>query len=212
VNNLLFVNILLLIFDNNIRAVVFLTVLIYVVCYTIYMTLATEVLLNQLKSVHETLEKTMDGVTNDVAHFMPPQKANPIAGTYAHLIMGEDMFIHNFLKKTEPLMLTTFKDKTGASELHPTEWETEYPRWLKEVKLDIEKFREYAQAVYTASEEYVATLTDEDLQKDVDMSSFGMGSKKTYDFIANIIVGHANSIMGEISVLKGIQGLKGYPF
>jgi hypothetical protein len=53
----------------------------------------------------------------------------------------------------------------------------------------------------------VATLTDEDLEKDVDMSSFGMETKKVHYFIANLISGHAYPIMGEISVLKGIQGL-----
>lgn len=174
--------------------------------------LATELLLTQLKAVHGALEQTMEGVTDEVAHYMPAGKANPIAGTYAHLVFSEDLFMHNFLMKTAPLCESEYKDKTGASELHPMEWEVAYPKWLKEVKLDVTKFREYAIAVYAATEEYVATLTDEDLEKDVDMSSFGMGSKKTHDFIANIISGHAYSITGEVAVLKGIQGLKGYPF
>lgn len=173
---------------------------------------ASQILLNQLKAAHNALEQTMEGVTDEVAHFMPPGKANPIAGIYAHLVFSEDFFIHNFLKKTQPLMATTFKDKTGASEIQPTDWEVAYPKWLKEVKLDIKQFREYAKAVFAESEEYVISLTDEDLEKDVDMSSFGMGTRKVYDFIANLISGHVYPIMGEISVLKGIQGLKGYPF
>jgi hypothetical protein len=174
--------------------------------------LAVEVLLNQLKAAHEALEGTMEGVTDEVASFMPAGTANPIAGTYAHLVFSEDSFIHSFLKKSPPLFETTFKDNTGASETHPMEWEVAYPKWLKEVKVDVNKFNEYAKAVFADSEEYVASLTDEDLEKDVDMSAFGMGERKTYDFIANIINGHITSIMGEISVLKGIQGLKGYPF
>ena len=174
--------------------------------------LATQILVEQLKAVHSSLEQTMDGVTDEVAHFMPPGKANPIAGTYAHLVFSEDFFVQGFLKKTQPLFETTFKDKTGASELQPTDWEVAYPKWLREVTIDTKKFRAYAQAVYATTEAYVATLSDEDLQKDVDMSAFGMGSRKVYDFIANMISGHAYPIMGEISVLKGIQGLKGYPF
>lgn len=173
---------------------------------------ASQILLHQLKTAHTTREQTMDGVTNEVAHFMPPGKANPIAGTYAHLVFSEDLFIHSFLKKAKPLMETTFKDKTGASELHPMDWEVAYPKWLKEVKVDIKQFREYAKAVFAESEVYVESLTDEDLEKDVDMSAFGIGDKKVYDFIANLISGHVYPIMGEISVLKGIQGLKGYPF
>ena len=174
--------------------------------------LATEILVNQLKTAHKVIELTMEGVTDEVAHFSPPGTANPIAGVYAHIVFSEDAFTHMFLKKEKPLMMTTFKDKTGASALQPTEWEVAYPKWLKEVKIDVKKFREYAKEVYAATEEYVATLKDEDLEKNVDMSSFGMGERKTYDFISNLISCHIHAIMGEIAVLKGIQGLKGYPF
>lgn len=174
--------------------------------------LATQTLLTQLKATHSALDQTMEGVTDAVAAFMPQGTANPIAGTYAHLIFSEDFFVHGFLKKTQPLFETTFKDKTGASELQPTEWESAYPKWLRSVQVDMKQFREYSKAVQEASEAYVAALTDEDLEKDVDMSAFGMGTRKVYDFIANMISGHAYSIMGEVAVLKGIQGLKGYPF
>jgi hypothetical protein len=175
--------------------------------------LATEILVNQLKAAHDVLEQTMEGVTDEVAQYLPPGKANPIAGTYAHLVFSEDLFMHNFLIKVQPLMETTFKDKTGASEIQPTDWQgAAYLKWLKEVKLDVKQFREYAKAVYAASEEYIASLTDADLEKDVDLRAFGMGTRKVYDFIALLISGHVYPIMGEISVLKGIQGLKGYPF
>lgn len=183
------------------------------ICYNIIMnSLATEILVNQLKSAHEVLEQTMDGVTNEIAHFMPPGTANPIAGTYAHCVFTEDLFVHTFLTKTQPLMETTFKDNTGASEVQPTDWHVAYPKWLKEVNLDIKQFRTYARAVYSETERYVSSLTDADLEKDIDMSSFGMGKRKTYDFIANLVSGHVYPIFGEIAVLKGIQGLKGYPF
>lgn len=174
--------------------------------------LATQILLTQLKAAHAVLESTMDGVTTEVAHFMPPGKANPISGTYAHIVFSEDLFVQSFLRGVKPLMESDFKDKTGASAVQPTDWENEYPRWLREVHLDMDKFQEYTKAVFAESEKYVESLTDEDLEKEIDMSSFGMGSKKAYDFIANLISGHTYSIAGEIAVLKGIQGLKGYPF
>lgn len=176
------------------------------------MNLAVEVLVNQLKAAHGVLEQTMEGVTDEVAHYMPPGKANPIAGVYAHVVFSEDLFINSFLKKTHPQFETTFKDKTGASEIQPTDWQVAYPKWLREVHIDLQQFREYAKAVFADSEAYVASLTDADLEKDVDMSAFGMGTKKVYDFIANLISGHVYPITGEISALKGIQGLKGYPF
>jgi len=174
--------------------------------------LATTILLNQLKAVHGALEGTMEGVTDDVAQFMPDGTANPIAGVYAHLVFSEDMFMNDVLRKTPNLMNGKFKDKTGASELHPMEWQTAYPKWLKEVKIDVKQFRAYSAAVFAESEKYVESLTDEELEKEVDMTAFGMGKSTVGDFIAGFISGHAYSIMGEIAVLKGVQGLKGYPF
>ena len=62
------------------------------------------------------------------------------------------------------------------------------------------------------SEEYVASLSDTDLDQEIDMSMFGMGNKKLSSFLGGLVIGHTRDIMGEISVLKGIQGLRGYPF
>lgn len=169
-------------------------------------------LLEQLKDAHGVVEATMDGVTDEVAAFMPPGKANPIAGTYAHLLMSEDFFIKGLLKHEKPLFETEWKDKTGASEVQPTEWETAYPKWLKEVKLDVTQAREYAKAVFAASEAYFSSLIDDDLSKDIDMSMFGMGNRPLSGVLSSIIIGHCRDINGEISVLKGIQGLKGYPW
>ncbi|HYD35172.1 MAG TPA: DinB family protein [Vitreimonas sp.] len=174
--------------------------------------LSVQILLNQLQGAHKAIEETMEGVTDEVAHFMPPGTANPIAGTYAHLIFSEDLFLNSFLKKTQPMWETSFKDKTGASEIQPSDWQVAYPKWLREVKVDIKQLRIYAKAVFEETEKYVASLSEADLEKEVDMSAFGMGNRKVHDFIANLISGHVYPIMGEISVLKGIQGLKGYPF
>src|SRR5205823_4934874 len=107
---------------------------------------------------------------------------------------------------------TEWKGKTGVSEPHPYEWTTEYPRWLKEVKIDTSKVHKYAKAVFAATEEYVASLSENDLQKRVDLSAYGMGESNVGHVLSAMIIGHANSIMGEISVLKGLQDLKGYPF
>jgi hypothetical protein len=174
--------------------------------------IAVNLLHEQLKDSHHWMEETMQGVTNEIAAFMPPGKANPIAGTYAHLVMSEDFFIQGLIQGKKPLFETDWEGKTGASELQPTEWETAYPKWLKEVKVDIPQMQKYAEAVYKTSAEYTQSLTDEDLLKEIDMALFGMGKRTLGSVIAGMVVGHINQIMGEISALKGIQGLKGYPY
>ena len=165
-----------------------------------------------LLNAHSNFLQTMEGVTNEVASFKPTGTANPIAGTFAHLVFSEDFFTQGFLKKEKPLFETEWKDKTGISELQPTEWVTAYPEWLKRVTVEMDQALTYTKAVFAATEEFVSKLTDPDLEKSVDMSMFGMGEKSVGNFLGSMITGHANNIMGEISVLKGIQGLKGYPF
>lgn len=173
---------------------------------------AVALLHEQLKDAHECVEATMNGVTDEIASDMPPGKANPIAGTYAHLLFSEDFFIHGLLQQKPPLFETEWKGKTGISENQPTEWEVAYPKWLREVTVHVAEAREYAKAIYNASEAYVASLTEGDLEREVDMSQWGMGKRTVANILSGMVIGHARDINGEISVLKGIQGLKGYPW
>ncbi len=91
------------------------------------------------------------------------------------------------------------------------EW-VHYEDWTKNVKVDLKALREYAQAVYKDAENYVAGLTDSDLDKPLDMTNAGLGQKTFAWGITNLVIGHLHDMTGEVSVLKGIQGLKGYPF
>lgn len=76
---------------------------------------ATDLLLEQLQDAHKNLESTMEGVTNAVAAYQPDGKANPIAGTYAHLVFSEDFFVQVLLQNKKPWFETEWKDKTGIS-------------------------------------------------------------------------------------------------
>ncbi len=72
--------------------------------------------------------------------------------------------------------------------------------------------REYAQAVYAATDEYLASLTDEDLGRPVDLSALGLGEMPFSQAFLGGILNGTHWHTGEISCLKGLQGQKGYPF
>ena len=80
---------------------------------------------------------------------------------------------------------------------------------MRDVRLDLPAARAYAQAVYAATDAYLAGLTAEDLDRDVDL--FGM-SQSLGAALGNFVIGHCHDMMGEISCLKGLQGVRGYPF
>jgi len=76
--------------------------------------------------------------------------------------------------------------------------------------MDLPPFREYGKAVYTATDAYIAGLSDADLERKVDTRLIG---EQTVAFVLGTFVAwHVANHCGEIAALKGVQGLKGLPF
>ena len=78
--------------------------------------------------------------------------------------------------------------------------------------MDLAALQQYAKAVYAATDGYLASLTDKDLSRSVDLSALGLGKSSVSYVLINGILGNAFSHGGEISCLKGLQGVRGYPF
>ncbi len=174
---------------------------------------ALQLIKDQLKSVQEAFEGTVGDIQEDHLHKSPGGKAFPIGATYAHLVLSEDMIIHSMIQGKQPLYETTFKDKTGTDKPMPAwdeNWSTANEEWSNSVKIDLAQLKEYAKAVFAATDEYVSGLTDEDLEKEIDLGSWG--KKTVADMLSGFVIGHTYSLMGELAALKGIQGVKGYAF
>ena len=96
----------------------------------------------------------------------------------------------------------------GLSKPRPprgTPWE----EWARTVEMDMPKLREYAQAVFAATDAYLDTLTEADMGREIE---FGGNKPALATFFINVMATHCANHTGEISTLKGLQGLKGYPF
>jgi hypothetical protein len=168
---------------------------------------------DQVKGAHEWVEATMADVTPEQAHWIPPGIANPLGATYAHMIVGEDAFVNAILKGGAPLGASTFAGQTGLSQPMPMpgpDW-PKYQGWTRSVRLDLAALRKYAQAVYAATDAYLATLRPEDLARQVDFSDIGLGSQPVTWVLNRLVLAHIDDCCGEIAVLKGLQGAKGYP-
>jgi hypothetical protein len=111
------------------------------------------------------------------------------------------------LKGSAPLYATTWTEKTGISEVQPLTT----TEWAHSVRIELPTTHAYAQAVHTATDAYLATLTDEALARELDLTNFGLGKMTVGTILNRMILGHIDNMCGEISVLKGIQGAKGYP-
>lgn len=168
----------------------------------------------QLKSARETFESTAADIKKEDLHKTSGGIAFPLGATYAHLVFSEDAIVQGMIQG-KPALFTTdeWKDKTGANSPMPPmdeNWEKANSDWSNTVQVDFDQMREYAKAVYEATDTYLNSLTDEDLEKEIDLGSWG--KKKVYEMIYGFVIAHTNQLTGELSALKGVHGSKGYPF
>ena len=164
---------------------------------------------DETKTAHDWFQGTLAGVTDEVAHWQPGGQAHSIGSRYAHIVVSEDYMIHSVLKGSKPLFATSWAGKTGLE--NPQEAVSTSLEWAQNVKVNLDAMNEYAQAVYAATDEYLAGLEEDDLERVIDLGeAYGEWSQAAY--LVNFVLAHVRDIMGEISALKGVYGLKGYPF
>ncbi|SRR6266568_5147045 len=173
-----------------------------------------ELLRRVVSDARKVLDGTMADVTQAQADYVPPGIANPLGATYAHVVCSEDMAVQGMFRQLPPLFASSWQARTGLSEPMPMpgpEW-VNYAAWTRHVKIDLANLRQYAQAVGAETDAWIASLSEADLDRPLDLSSAGFGQHTLATAIALLIANHLGTETGEISVLKGIQGARGYPF
>jgi len=166
-----------------------------------------------VRDARQVLDGTMADVTQTQADFIPPGIANPLGATYAHVVCSEDMIVQGMLRQTAPLLAGTWAGRTGLSEPMPMPgpgW-ADYGPWTRRVKIDLAALRAYGQGVGEQTDSWLASLTDADLERPLDLSGIGFGQHTLATAVALLVVHHLATETGEIAVLKGIQGARGYP-
>ena len=157
---------------------------------------------------YELLEMVTADVTAEQAAWLPPGLANPLGSMYAHAVLGLDILINGLLRGAAPLHASAWAGKTGVSE---PQLSAEF-EWARRLTVDLPAMRAYGRAAYENADAYLAGLSVDDLNRQVDLSSEGMGVRTVSWVLTALITSHLNNMAGEISVLKGLQGAKGYPF
>ena len=170
---------------------------------------AISLLKQQIDMSHDVVTGTIADLTPEQSQNLPGGKAHPIGATYAHLTMSEDFIINMIIRGQAPLLMGEWAGKTGVNEPPPPPGGPVF-EWANRVQVDVPRTREYAQAVYKNTQDYVASLSVDDLDREVDVPGFGKNSVGFWISLAAVV--HPANHIGEISAMKGIQGAKGYPF
>jgi len=160
------------------------------------------------------LEATIGDTTNEIANRPAPGSANPIGSSYAHTILAEDAIVNGMLQGKPPLWATTWAGRTGTDKPMPMPGmvQGDIGEWYHTVKVDLPACREYAQAVYAQTADFIGNADEATLARGIDMSWAGMGTMPLAVMFSIFVIGHCDNLCGEISAIKGVHGLKGYPF
>lgn len=168
---------------------------------------AVTLLSQQACGTHQWLAGTLGDITSEQAQWAP-EGGMSVGAHYAHILSTEDTLINAVIKGGAPMAATDWAGKTGLSEPIPR---GSFGDWSRTVTIDLPALRAYGQAVVENTEAYIASLTPKDLDREIDLTAAGLGKVSLGFFISGIVLGNANWHCGEISLLKGMQGLKGYP-
>ncbi len=164
---------------------------------------ARTTLQQQMQTLHTIMEAAIgDCPSETVARKLPESTVNCIGAIYAHTIFGEDGMVNGLIRGGAPVYYARgWAEKVGM-EMPKGGLE---PDW--EPSFDIGLFRDYAKAVYQATDDFLANASDADFAKIVD-AGFAP-PMPVQSFVANVLAWHVATHQGEISALKGVQGLNG---
>lgn len=168
----------------------------------------TEALYSLLfKTANDHLEATLDGVDDALANQVPEKTVGTIGAQYVHILTSEDAIINGLLKGGAPLFASTFAGRIGAPQAPQL---FTWGEWGRTTQVNLAEARAYAQAVYASVYAYLAGQTAATLGEIVDLTQAGLGQMPRA-VVLEIALRQPYVHAGEISALKGLNGLKGYP-
>ncbi len=168
----------------------------------------TDLLREQFRGAHGFLSATLDDLPAACLHYSPQGRALPISSHFGHVVIEEDRLLSLFITGSPPLFASSWSGRTGFSNSPPEgePWE----EWARNLQVNLDVARAYAAAVYANTDRVLSTMSDDHLCRPLDMSPIGLGPQ-TVTFLMSFLIGNIYLHCGEISCLKGLQGLRGYP-
>jgi uncharacterized damage-inducible protein DinB len=154
-----------------------------------------ELLQYSLGFAFDVLSQVTADLTQDQADWRPPGTANSIRDVYWHTLTYVDYFVREYCIEGEP--------QPETPESRPPEL------WMQEVQIDLPELHQFASEVRSTAEGWLSSLTPADLDRRIRTSG---GELNVGQMLEIYIVWHINAHCGEISALKGCQGLQGYPW
>ena len=143
----------------------------------------------------DVLSQVTADLTQEQADWKPPGSASSIGSVYWHTLTYVDYFVREYCIEGKRLPETV--------ESRPDVLK------MQDVQEDLADLHQFASEVRSTVQGWLSSLTPADLDR---RRHTTVGELNVGQMLEIYIVWHINAHCGEISALKGCQGLQGYPF
>jgi len=158
---------------------------------------------NSLGFAHRALADARNG-TPEQLHFVPEHGSHSIAWCLWHTARVEDLIINARSRQAPQVWNEDWAKRIGLPfEGMGTGMSDEQAQGIRIENLDA--FKEYQEAVWKQTDEYLGSLTDEDLERAIPTRDGG--TESVGQGISLHMLGHFNGHRGEINTLRGMQGM-----
>jgi hypothetical protein len=154
-----------------------------------------ELLRFSLGTAFDILRLVTADLTQEQADWMPPGTAPSIRDVYWHALTYVDYFVREYFIEGNRLPDTV--------ESRPDVLR------MQTVEADVSELHEFASEVESTVQGWLSTQTPADLELKRHTT---IGELNVGQMLEIYVIWHINAHCGEISALKGCQGLKGYPW
>ncbi len=171
------------------------------------MTSVVEFVSQALRNQHRMIDEAVGELTPEQLHFVPPgTNANHIGFTLWHYVRTEDNIVQFILQQRKPTVWIEggYFERFGLDRVSQgTGMTTEDAHALRLPPID--QWMAYQQAVWQASDGYLSSIDDEALERTVRVMPFGEIPAR--QALSGVVLTHGHGHLGEICVLRVLQGL-----
>ena len=162
---------------------------------------ALEYARSQVNSALDLVNLTMQDLNDDQYNWQPAGTCNSIAKLHAHALTAADFFVNMVIGGGTPL----WAEAAGSTGLPANSLEI----WKSDARVPLAAMQAYSTKLRDTIDQTLGRMDDADLDKSYETHMLG---KQTGAWVLQLAATHSAGHAGEISAIKGMQGLKGLPF
>ena len=162
---------------------------------------ATDYVKLQTEQAFGLLKMAADGMDDAQYNLDGPGTSNAAAKSHVHALTAVDFFVLNKAKGSD-MLWPAFAPKHGLPA-------NSQEIWGFSGTIPGAAIKEFGGEIQKATTDYIATLNDADLDREVDTQFFGTQSLA---FVLQLAAMHCAGHAGDVAAVKGAHGLKGLPF